>query len=181
MVWRKPWQFAIYELEMWILGRSRDSWESKWRMNRDDKALKRPSKTWIILGRMWTFQSQYSSHRTSRYFPFIYRALKPSNIVECFSFCTVKEVSNINKAKRVLISCGHPSFGSAKESTLWHFWQYCETDARMRDLRLHCSKKNRIWQPIFSLQNNKHHSLGKGLVNLYYKIFETWLTAVTEM
>lgn len=131
MVWRKPWQFAIYELEMWILGRSRDSWESKWRMNRDDKALKRPSKTWIILGRMWTFQSQYSSHWTSRYFPFIYRALKPSNIVECFSFCTVTEVSNINKAKRVLISCGHPSFGSAKESTLWHFWQYCETETHV--------------------------------------------------
>ena len=80
MVWCKPFQFAIYKLEAWILSRNRDSWESKWRMNRDEKALKRPSKTWFFLGRIWTFKSQYSSHRISRYFSFICRRLEPSNL-----------------------------------------------------------------------------------------------------
>ena len=74
---------CLFKIEAWILSRNTDSWESKWRMNHEEKGLKQPSQTWRIFGHMWNFKSQYSSHWISRYFPIIYRPLEPSNI-ECF-------------------------------------------------------------------------------------------------
>ena len=38
---------AIYKIEVWILSQNKDSWESKWRMNHEEKGLKRPSKTYF--------------------------------------------------------------------------------------------------------------------------------------